>query len=198
MAAAWRAAAACDIRIAARDARFAMPEVKLGIIPGYGGTQRLTRLIGLGHALTLALGAREIDAPTAEQWGLVDVVTPAGEAESTALVMAQSIGAYAPLALANAKRAIRAGVDLDLAAGLAQEIDLGLGRLRHLARLRRRPPRLPGEAPPGVCGQLKRNLTPRPLSRGEEGGGAQASDWRAWHESRRDHLTGKPAVVYMK
>ncbi len=116
-------AAACDIRIAARDARFAMPEVKLGIIPGYGGTQRLTRLIGLGHALTLALGAREIDAPTAEQWGLVDVVTPAGEAESTALVMAQSIGAYAPLALANAKRAIRAGVDLDLAAGLAQEID---------------------------------------------------------------------------
>ncbi|HEX2350553.1 MAG TPA: enoyl-CoA hydratase/isomerase family protein [Ktedonobacterales bacterium] len=115
-------AAACDIRIAASDARFAMPEVKLGIIPGYGGTQRIARLIGMGHALTMVLGAREINATTAEQWGLVDVVTPAGEAESTALAMAQAIGDYAPIALANAKRAIRAGADLDLSAGLSEEM----------------------------------------------------------------------------
>jgi enoyl-CoA hydratase/carnithine racemase len=116
-------AAACDIRVAAMGARFAMPEVKLGIIPGYGGTQRIARLIGMGHALTMVLGAREIDAPTAEQWGLVDVVTPAGEAETTALELARAIGAYAPLALAAAKRAIRGGIDLDLSDGLAQEID---------------------------------------------------------------------------
>ena len=116
-------AAACDIRVAARDARFAMPEVKLGIIPGYGGTQRIARLIGMGHALTLVLGAREIDAATAEQWGLVDVVTSPGEAETTAQAMAQAIGQYAPIALANAKRAIRAGVDLDISAGLAEETE---------------------------------------------------------------------------
>lgn len=114
-------AAACDIRVAAHGARFAMPEVKLGIIPGYGGTQRIARLIGMGHTLTLVLGAREIDAQTAEQWGLVDVVTPAGESETVALELARSIGEHAPLALAAAKRAIRAGLDLDLPAGLAQE-----------------------------------------------------------------------------
>jgi enoyl-CoA hydratase len=116
-------AAACDIRVAAEDARFAMPEVKLGIIPGYGGTQRIARLIGMGHALTMVLGAREIDARTAEQWGLVDIVTPTGEAETTALKLAQTISAYAPIALAAAKRAIRSGLDLDLSAGLAQEIE---------------------------------------------------------------------------
>jgi enoyl-CoA hydratase len=114
-------AAACDIRVAARDTRFAMPEVKLGIIPGYGGTQRIARLIGMGHALTLVLGAREIDAQIAEQWGLVDIVAPAGQAEATALELARAIGAHAPLALAEAKRAIRGGFDLDLPAGLARE-----------------------------------------------------------------------------
>lgn len=114
-------AAACDIRVAARDARFAMPEVKLGIIPGYGGTQRIARLIGMGHALTMVLGAREIKVETAEQWGLVDVVTPAGEADAAALEMARAIGGHAPLALAAAKRAIRGGLDVQLSAGLAQE-----------------------------------------------------------------------------
>lgn len=114
-------AAACDIRVAASDARFAMPEVKLGIIPGYGGTQRITRLIGLGHALTLVLGAREIDATIAEQWGLVDVVTQPGQAEATARELARAIAEHAPLALAAAKRAIRGGLDSDLSTGLAQE-----------------------------------------------------------------------------
>jgi len=114
-------ACACDIRVAAEDARFAMPEVKLGIIPGYGGTQRLRRLIGVGHLLALVLGAREIDAETAHLWGLVDVVTPRGEAELTALQMAQNIATYGPVALAAAKRAIRDGDDLALSDGLAQE-----------------------------------------------------------------------------
>lgn len=114
-------AGACDIRVAAQDARFAMPEVKLGIIPGYGGTQRLRRLIGLGHMLALVLGAQEIDAETANRWGLVDIVTPRGEAETTALQLAQNIASYAPVALAAAKRAIRDGGDLPLPDGLAQE-----------------------------------------------------------------------------
>ncbi|MDE3229758.1 MAG: enoyl-CoA hydratase/isomerase family protein, partial [Chloroflexota bacterium] len=116
-------AAACDIRVAAANARFAMPEVKLGIIPGYGGTQRIARLIGMGHTLALVLGAREIDAPTAEQWGLVDVVTSDHEALTTALALAHNIECYAPIALAAAKRAIREGADLDLPEGLASERD---------------------------------------------------------------------------
>ncbi len=114
-------AAACDIRVAARDARFAMPEVKLGIIPGYGGTQRIRRLIGVGHTLALVLGAQEIDAETANLWGLVDVVTPRGEAEATALGLARNIAGYAPVALAAGKRAIREGGDLALSDGLARE-----------------------------------------------------------------------------
>jgi len=114
-------AGACDIRVATQDARFAMPEVKLGIIPGYGGTQRLRRLIGVGHMLALVLGAQEIDAETANRWGLVDIVTPRGEAEITALQLAQNIASYAPVALAAAKRAIRDGGDLALPDGLAQE-----------------------------------------------------------------------------
>ncbi len=115
-------AAACDIRVAASDVRLAMPEVKLGIIPGYGGTQRIARLIGMGHTLTMVLGAREIDVSTAEKWGLVDVVTPVGQAETTALEIAQGISGHAPIALTAAKRAIRGGLDLNLSDGLAREI----------------------------------------------------------------------------
>jgi enoyl-CoA hydratase/carnithine racemase len=114
-------AAACDIRVAARDSRFAMPEVKLGIIPGYGGTQRLARLVGMGHALALVLGAREIDVETAQLWGLVDGVTDTGKAEDSALEMARGIAGHAPLALAAAKQVIRHGVDMDLSDGLSQE-----------------------------------------------------------------------------
>lgn len=114
-------AAACDIRLAAKDTRFAMPEVKLGIMPGYGGTQRLARLIGVGHTLALVLSAREIGIEQAEMWGLVDQVTPVGEVELVAQVLAAQIAGYGPLALAEAKRAIHEGSDVDLAWGLAQE-----------------------------------------------------------------------------
>lgn len=114
-------AAACDIRLAAEDARFAMPEVKLGIIPGYGGTQRLTRLIGLGHTLAFVLSAQEITPETARVWGLVDQVTPKDQAESMALELAMQIASYGPLALGEAKRTIHQGADVDLASGLTQE-----------------------------------------------------------------------------
>jgi enoyl-CoA hydratase/carnithine racemase len=71
--------------------------------------------------LALVLGAQEIDVETANRWGLVDIVTPRGEAEITALQLAQNIASYAPVALAAAKRAIRDGGDLALPDGLAQE-----------------------------------------------------------------------------
>jgi enoyl-CoA hydratase len=118
--------AACDIRIAAEESRFAMPEIKLGIIPGYGGTQRLLRLIGTGHALALIVSAQEFDVEVAQRWGLVDIVTAKGESEATALSLARTIAGYGPLALANAKRAIRRGGQGDLAAGLAVEQELFL------------------------------------------------------------------------
>ncbi|HEX8729432.1 MAG TPA: hypothetical protein VF739_12455 [Ktedonobacterales bacterium] len=93
--------------------------------------------------------------------------------------MAQSIAAYAPLALANAKRAIHAGFDLDFTAGLAQEIDCFVACVTS-RDFDGGPQRLPGETSPGLRGQLKRQ-SPANLA-----------------QSRRDHLTGKPAVVYMK
>jgi enoyl-CoA hydratase/carnithine racemase len=117
-------AAASDIRVAAEGGRFAMPDVKLGIIPGYGGTQRLSRLIGTGHALAMVVGALEINVETAHLWGLVDVVTPKGEADTAALVLAQKIAGYGPVALQNARRAIRQGAQCDLSTGLAYEQDL--------------------------------------------------------------------------
>jgi enoyl-CoA hydratase len=117
-------AAACDIRIAAEGTRLAMPDVKLGIIPGYGGTQRLSRLIPTGHVLALVVGAIEINAETAQRWGLVDLVTPKGDAETTALSLAQKIAGYGPIALMNARRAIRGGAQCDLVTGLAYEQDL--------------------------------------------------------------------------
>jgi len=114
-------AAACDIRIADPTARFAMPEVKLGVMPGYGGTQRLTRLIGMGHALAFVLSAQEIDVETAHRWGLVDTVAAPGAAEVVAMRLARAIARYAPLGLALAKQAIRKGIETDLLEGLAAE-----------------------------------------------------------------------------
>ncbi|HLN60670.1 MAG TPA: enoyl-CoA hydratase/isomerase family protein [Symbiobacteriaceae bacterium] len=117
-------AAACDIRVADATARFAMPEVKIGLLPGYGGTQRLPRLIGRGRALSLILSAGEVDAEAAHRMGLIDVLTPAGEAEQTALAMAAAISGQAPLALAATKRAVHVGYDLPLAQGCLFEQDL--------------------------------------------------------------------------
>ncbi len=117
-------AAACDVRVAAADARFAMPEVKIGLIPGYGGTQRLLRLLGKGRALAFILSAEPVDAITARGMGLVDVLAPDGAAEATALRLATAIAGHAPLALAGVKRAIHGGAHLDLEAACRLEADL--------------------------------------------------------------------------
>lgn len=111
----------CDLRIAANTARFGLPEVKLGVIPAAGGTQRLPRLIGEARAKELILTAELIDAEAALRYGLVSrVVTPEALMHE-AMALAQKIAEYAPLAVRFAKRAINRGMQTDLDSGLEYE-----------------------------------------------------------------------------
>ncbi len=117
-------AIACHIRYAAENARFGLPEVGLGIIPGYGGTQRLPRLVGLGIASELIATGRMIDAAEALRIGLVNRVVPATELRAAALALAAEIAQKAPLAVAAALEAARLGVETDLDTGLRLESSL--------------------------------------------------------------------------
>ena len=110
-------AMACDIRLASEKARFGQPEVNLGVIPGYGGTQRLPRLVGRGKAMQLILTGEMIDATEAHRIGLVDEICPPEQLMDKALEMAKAIGAKGPLAIAAAKGCINHGLDVDLSAG---------------------------------------------------------------------------------
>ena len=114
-------AMACDFRIASENAKFGQPEVNLGVPPGYGGTQRTTRLLGSGMALYLCLTGEMIDAAEALRIGLVQRVVPQAELRAEAVRIAKGIAAKAPLAVAAVKRAIREGAALPLAEGLALE-----------------------------------------------------------------------------
>jgi enoyl-CoA hydratase len=114
-------ALACDLRIAADTARLGLPETTLGILPGYGGTQRLARLVGVGMAKTLAFTGAMIDAAEAHRIGLVEQVVPAAELMDTARGLAGKLAAGAPRALAAAKRAINEGVEMTLDEGCALE-----------------------------------------------------------------------------
>jgi len=113
-------ALACDLRIAAEDARLGLPEIRLGIIPGAGGTQRLPRLVGLARARELVLTGRHVDADEALRIGLVDRVVPAANVYETALEEARAYAAGPTLAYAAAKRALAAAGG-DLARGLEVE-----------------------------------------------------------------------------
>jgi enoyl-CoA hydratase/carnithine racemase len=113
----------CDLRIASARARLGMPEVRLAVLPGSGGTQRLPRLIGPGRAKELILTGRIITAEEAERIGLVNRVVSAGEARAVADGMANEIAARGPLAVREAKRLIDDALDRDLDAGLAAELD---------------------------------------------------------------------------
>jgi enoyl-CoA hydratase len=117
-------ALACTLRIASSNARLGQPEVKLGIIPGYGGTQRLPRLIGKGAALKMILTGETINAQEALRLGLVDEVVEPDQLLVRAEQIAQTIAAMAPLAVRDAMRAVHAGYDLPLASGLALEASL--------------------------------------------------------------------------
>lgn len=116
-------AMACHIRIASENAKFGQPEVKLGIIPGYGGTQRLTQLIGKGKAIELLMTAETIDATCAEKLGLVNDVVQTVELIDTCKSMLQKITVMAPFAIAQVIQSVyahfKSGID-----GFDTEIDL--------------------------------------------------------------------------
>lgn len=114
-------AMACDLRVAAAHARLGQPEIDLGIIPGWGGTQRLPRLVGQGRAAYLLLTGEAIDAATALEWGLVSKVVPGSELPDVALQLAARCAAKAPLAVAAIKRALVRGRGRPLDEGLAAE-----------------------------------------------------------------------------
>jgi enoyl-CoA hydratase len=115
------AAMACTIRIAAENAKFGQPEVKLGIIPGYGGTQRLPRLVGKGRALQLILTGDLIGAQDAHRIGLVDEVVPGADLMPRCEAILKQINANAPIAIRYAIDAVNKGVDTDLTSGLTLE-----------------------------------------------------------------------------
>jgi enoyl-CoA hydratase len=113
----------CDIRVAGANALLGLPEVRLGAIPGSGGTQRLPRLIGPGRAKEMILLGEPIDAARAAEIGLVERVVDAGRAEAEARAMAGVIVSRGPVAVREAKAAIDEGLDLPLDAGLGREMD---------------------------------------------------------------------------
>ncbi len=117
-------ALSCDLRVASEKARFGQPEIKLGLIPGGGGTQRLPRQVGLGHAMRLILSGAMIDAAEARQIGLVEVVVPAEELRAKTLELAGEIAAKSPLTLRVAKEALRASQRMAVEEGIAYERDL--------------------------------------------------------------------------
>jgi len=116
-------AMACDIRIASDKARFGQPEVNLGIIPGFGGTQRLSRLVGKGMAKYLIFTGEMITAEDAYNIGLVEKVVPAEELLKTAVAVAKTIMSKAPIAVKMAKYAINNGLNMDLKSAVCYEAE---------------------------------------------------------------------------
>ena len=116
-------AMACDIRLAAEKAKFGQPEVGLGITPGFGGTQRLPRIVGVSKAMELILTAKTIGAAEAKEIGLGCEVYPPEELMDKAMELAQAICANAPIAVAESKRCIRMGMQTDIATGAAFEAE---------------------------------------------------------------------------
>jgi enoyl-CoA hydratase len=116
-------ALACDIRLASENAALGQPEVGLGILPGWGATQRLTRLVGPGIASELIFTGRRVKADEALRLGLVNAVYPADDLLPKALEMAQTIAANGPLAVSASKRMIALAFDTTLSQGLAREAD---------------------------------------------------------------------------
>ncbi len=111
----------CDMIVAADTAKFGQPEINLGVIPGAGGTQRLTRAVGKSKAMDLILTARMMDAAEAERAGLVSRVVPAASLVEEACAMAARIAELSPVAVAMAKRAVNAAYETTLAQGVRHE-----------------------------------------------------------------------------
>lgn len=117
-------AMACDIRLASEKAKFGQPEVNLGVIPGFAGTQRLSRLIGKGRAKELIFTGDMIDANEALRLGLVNKVVPADQLLETAQTMAGKIATKGPVAISFSKEAINKGLEMDLDKANAYETEL--------------------------------------------------------------------------
>ncbi|MBA3322232.1 MAG: enoyl-CoA hydratase/isomerase family protein [Pyrinomonadaceae bacterium] len=117
-------AMACDLRVASERAKFGQPEINLGIIPGGGGTQRLTHLVGETRAMELMLTGDMIDAQTAHQLGLVNMVVPAADLEAKTMELANRIAEKSPVALRLVKEAVKTAARSSLDEGLRREIDL--------------------------------------------------------------------------
>jgi len=117
-------ALACDIRLAGEKAEFGQPEISLGITPGFGGTQRLTRNVGVGWAKYLVLSGRPIRAGEALRIGLVQAVFPKDELMPQAMKLAEELAAKSPLAMRCCKAAVNAAADTDSATGQGIERDL--------------------------------------------------------------------------
>lgn len=117
-------ALACDFVVASEDARFGQPEINLGIAPGWGGTQRLPRLIGAARARRWIMTGAPVTAPEAQADGLVDQVVPRGELLAAAIRLAEELATKPPLALAATKYAIQEAVDPRIDEGLAVELEL--------------------------------------------------------------------------
>ena len=113
----------CDIRICSDDAQLGQPEIKLGLIPGGGGTQRLPRLVGIGRAQYLNMTGDFIDARTAHDWGLVEKVVSREELRETALGVARTIAARSPVSIGVLRELARTTRDLSLEEGLRREAD---------------------------------------------------------------------------
>ena len=114
---------ACDIRLASEKAKFGQPEVGLGITPGFGGTQRLARIVGVSNAMELILTAKTINAAQAQELGLVSHVYPPEELMDKAMELAQAIAANAQVAVRQSKAAIRRGLQTDMYTGAAYEAE---------------------------------------------------------------------------
>ena len=117
-------AMACHIRVASHTARMGLPEVSLGLIPGYGGTQRLPQLVGKGKALEMILMGESLEAHEALRIGLVNRVVPRAQLMETAVGLARDLADKSPIALRAAKEAVIKGTDMTLAQGLLLEADL--------------------------------------------------------------------------
>jgi enoyl-CoA hydratase len=113
----------CDLRVASERARLGLPEVRLAVTPGAGGTQRLPRVVGAARAKELILTGRVLTAAEAERMGLVHEVVPAGDAVARATFIGEEIAARGPLAVREAKRLIDLATDVDLDTGLAAELE---------------------------------------------------------------------------
>lgn len=119
-------ALACDLRVATRSARIGQAEIRIGLIPGAGGTQRMTRLVGYGQTLRLALTGDLIDGAEAYRIGLVEYLAEDGDHLDTARKVAAKIAAWSPLSLSLVKRAVAASMEMPLSAGLEFERELFL------------------------------------------------------------------------